>query len=144
MLSIEDRLAIQQLHARYCACLDTGDVKGWAQCFTIDGEFGVRTMHKGRDRLEAHGAVVMSRRQSNPWANVQHWNGNLIVEGDASGARAMSYLAMVGKTRDSGALTIVAQGWYSDTLRKEHGEWKFASRRIAFDTPRPDSIPKPS
>jgi len=144
MLSIEDRLAIQQLHARYCACLDTGDVKGWARCFTRDGEFGVRTMHKGRDRLEAHGAVVMSRRQNNSWTNVQHWNGNIIVEGDASGASAMSYLAMVGRVKDSDALTIVAQGWYNDTLEKEDGEWKFSTRRISFDTPRPDSIPQQS
>ncbi len=144
MLSTEDRLAILQLHARYCACLDTGDVKGWAHCFTVDGKFGVRNMHTGRAAIEAHGLIVLSRRRANPWANVQHWNGNIIVEGNADSAVATSYLAMIGKTRDSGALTIVAQGWYSDDLKKENDDWKFSSRRICFDTPPQDSIPKKS
>ena len=37
---------------------------------------------------------------------------------------------------------MVIQGWYSDELEKESGEWKFKARRVAFDTPSPDFIPK--
>jgi hypothetical protein len=140
MLSPEDRFAIEQLLARYCACLDLGDARGWAQCFTVDGEFGVRNMHKGRDRLEVHCADVFLRRQANPWANVQHWNGNLVVEGGAGAARALSCLAMLGRVRDTGAMTIVAQGWYHDQLRKIDGHWLFQSRRISFDAPPPDFV----
>jgi len=142
MLSIEDRIAIQQLYARYCVCMDTGDMKGWAHCFTVDGEFATYTVHKGRDNIEAYGADVMARRQTNPWTNGQHWNNNLIVEGDGGKAQAMCYLMVIGKMKDSGEMKIVIQGWYGDELAKEDGQWKFKARRVAFATPAPDFIPK--
>ena len=138
MLNAEDRFAIKQLFARYCACLDLGDAAGWAQCFTPDGEFGVRNMHKGRIRLESHCAEVFARRRANPWANVQHWNGNVILDGDATFASAQSCFAMLGSERASGAVTIVARGWYDDRLHRIDGRWLIRSRRICFDTP-PDS-----
>lgn len=87
MLSIEDRIAIQQLYARYCACMDTGDMQGWAHCFTEDGVFETFTNHRGRDNIAAYGADVMARRQTNAWTNGQHWNNNIIVEGDRDAAR---------------------------------------------------------
>ncbi|MBM3345843.1 MAG: nuclear transport factor 2 family protein [Betaproteobacteria bacterium] len=142
MLSTTDRIEILQLHARYCACLDTGDAQGWARCFTVDGEFGVCNMHRGRDRLAVHCADVVARRRANPWDNVQHWNGNIIVEGGAGRDHAMSYPATLGRQRDSGAQAIVANGWYRDTLAQEDGAWKLSSRRIAFETPASVIIPQ--
>ena len=133
-MSPEDRFAIEQLLARYCACLDLGDPAGWARCFTIDGEFGVRNLHKGRDRLEAHCADVLARRRANPWANVQHWNGNILVEGDENAAAAQSCFAMLGREKESGALIIVARGWYDDRLWKVDGDWLLRSRRIRFES----------
>ena len=84
---------------------------------------------------------MLARRLANPWANVQHWNGNIVVEGNSASARSVSYLTMLGRTRDSGNLIIVAQGWYDDLLHKVDGHWLFNSRRISFDTPPPDLVP---
>ena len=142
MLSIEDRIAIQQLYARYCACMDTGDMRGWAHCFTEDGVFETFTNHRGRGNIEAYGADVMARRQTNAWTNGQHWNNNIIVEGDRDAARALCYLIVIGKMKDTGELRIVIQGWYRDELARENGQWKFKARRVSFDTPSPDVIPK--
>ena len=142
MLTIEDRLAIQQLYARYCACMDTGDMHGWAHCFTVDGEFDTFTKHKGRDNIEAYGADVMARRKTNPWTNGQHWNNNIIVEGDGDSANALCYLVVMGKMKDSGEHRIVIQGVYQDELAKEGGQWKFRARRVSFDMVKPDAIPK--
>jgi len=38
-LSVEDRLDIQELFAKYCWALDLGDADAFVQCFTEDGEF---------------------------------------------------------------------------------------------------------
>ena len=85
---------------------------------------------------------LLEGRPSKPWTNGQHWNNNIIVEGDGSTAKGLCYLAVVGKMKDTGELKIVIQGMYRDELAKIDGQWKFKARRVAFDTPSPDAIPK--
>jgi len=142
MLSIEDRFAIQDLYARYCACMDTGDIKGWAGSWTEDGVFDSFQYHDGRAKIEEYGWGFMQRLLQKKWTNGQHWNNNLIVEGGGDTASALCYLMVIGKMRDSGEMKIVIQGWYADELEKENGQWKFKARRVAFDTPSPAVIPK--
>ena len=142
MLSIEDRFAIQDLYARYCACMDTGDMKGWAASFTVDGIFETYTKHQGRANIEIYGADVMARRKTNPWTNGQHWNNNIIVEGDGRTAQGLCYLVVIGKMKDSGEHKVVIQGTYRDELQKEDGQWKFKARRVSFDTVPPEAIPR--
>jgi ketosteroid isomerase-like protein len=143
MLRIEDRLAIQDLYARYCACMDTGDIKGWANSWTEDGVFDSYQYHDGRARIEEYGWAFMKRLPDMKWTNGQHWNNNLIVEGDGRTADALCYLVVIGKMKDSGELRICVQGVYRDNLVKlPSGEWKFTRRKLMSDMPGPDQIPK--
>src|SRR5581483_6281112 len=82
VLSIEDRFAIQDLYARYCANLDCGDWEAWSRCFTEDGVFtGFREV-RGRAAIADYGRMRCEERPHSPWKLSQHWNNNLVVEGD--------------------------------------------------------------
>lgn len=55
--SAEDRIEIDELYARYCWALDTGDTEGYIALFTPDGEAseetssGATEVYKGRDEI---------------------------------------------------------------------------------------------
>lgn len=55
---VEDRLAIQDLYARYCWALDTGDTEGYVALFTDDAEASEETregtveVRRGRSEIE--------------------------------------------------------------------------------------------
>ena len=52
-IPVEDRLDIQELFAKYCWALDTGDADALVQCFTEDGEFNHlwQGVMKGRQEI---------------------------------------------------------------------------------------------
>ena len=108
MLSIEDRFSIQDLYARYCACMDTGDIKGWANSWIEEGIFDSFQFHDGRAKIEEYGWGFMKRLPDMKWTNGQHWNDNIIVEGNGKTAAGLCYLAVVGKMKDTGELKIAA------------------------------------
>jgi hypothetical protein len=141
VLSIDDRIAIRDLYARYCACLDAGDVDAWVQLWTEDGVFDTYQCSTGREAIHAYIRNVVAGRASKPWRNAQHWNNNLIVEGGGNEAQALCYLMHVGQNRVSSAFTINIQGMYEDELRRIDGRWLFKRRKVHFDTPPPSIIP---
>ena len=142
MQSLEDRFAIQDLYARYCACMDTGDITGWANSWTEDGVFDSYKYHDGRARIEEYGRGFVERWPQMKWSNGQHWNNNLIVEGDGRTATGLCYFVVIGKMRDSGQLKICVQGLYQDDLVKlASGEWKFKRRKLTENMPGPEQIP---
>ena len=142
MLSIDDRIAIHELYSRYCAYLDTCNVDAWSQLFTEDGVFDTYECARGREAITAYIQKVIAARQSKPWRNAQHWNGNLIVEGDGDTAKAMCYLIHVGTLKSSSEQVINIQGTYEDDLIKDAGIWRFKRRKVHFVTTSPDVIPK--
>lgn len=143
MLSVEDRFAIQDLYARYCACMDTGDIKGWANSWTEDGVFDSFQYHNGRAKIEEYGWGFMKRVPDMKWTNGQHWNNNLVVEGDGRTATGLCYIVVIGKMRDSGELKVCVQAHYRDELIKlPGGEWKFKRRTLSQETHLPNQIPK--
>ena len=142
MLSIEDRFAVQDLYARYCACMDTGDIKGWANSWVEDGVFDSYQYHDGRAKIEEYGRGYMKRKPEMKWTNGQHWNNNIIVEGDGKTAKGLCYLVVIGKMKDTEELKVCVQAMYRDDLVKlPDGQWKFKRRKLALDTPPPDAIP---
>ena len=59
-LSVEDRLAITELFARYCWCFDTADVEGFVALFAPDATY---ESHGGR-RFVGHEAIGGYLRQA--------------------------------------------------------------------------------
>jgi len=135
MLSVEDRLAIADLYARHNANVDLGDYERWAHCFTEDGVSHTSTRTQGRAALVAHGKARLESRAKEPWDYPQHWNTNLIVEGDGTRAFGMCYMTRIVRMKDTGAFVTTHLGIYEDLLVKVEGQWLFRSRKLHLDTP---------
>src|SRR5678815_5160198 len=71
-VSIEDRLAIQDLMGRYCHAIDSGDVEGYVAVFAPDGVFrsssGFR--YEGADGIRKFMAEFKTRPHA---PHSQHW-----------------------------------------------------------------------
>jgi SnoaL-like domain len=63
----------------------------------------------------------------------RYWIGNLSVERDGFGARGSCYLAILDVKESPHGAEIQLTGIYTDSLRRQDGNWKFASRQIARD-----------
>lgn len=140
MLTLEDRLALHDLYARYAAYRDLGDIEAWAGCFTEDGIFHAGSELRGRKQIAASRAP--GTLASEPYANVQHWTGNLILEGNAQNASGACYLLRIAKSAASGEIKIITQVFCEDRLVKVEGQWLIAYRKAHFDLPPADIIPR--
>ena len=143
MLTVEDRLAMQALYARYCECFDLGNAEGWVNCFAPDGIFKSAKDFHGHAELRGFVEGRIKVRPEGAQRNVQHWNTNLIVEGDGNKAKGMCYLMLIGQDAASKQIAFPVQGTYSDELVKINGQWKFAQRQSFRDLPPASIIPRP-
>jgi uncharacterized protein (TIGR02246 family) len=129
MLTAEDRVAIEQLCARYANAADTGDAAAWADCFTVDGRFvSFGRTHAGREALMA---VTEGSRNRPPG---RHWIANLVVEATDYGASATAYLAWLHITKSP--VTMPTTGIYRDELVRTPAGWRFRLREFVDDSSR--------
>lgn len=130
-LTADDRQQIQEAIHRYAWALDTGDVEGLQACFTVDGvlvwdAFEVPYEWRGSDELGTFAAFL---RDLATTAGRQHHVSNIIIEGDASAARARSYVAVMLR-QGGGPHAITVMGWYEDELKPTSKGWRIAHRTI--------------
>lgn len=131
VLSVEDRIAIQDVVSRYAWALDTGDVEGFVACFASDGELVWDTFERpeawrGPEALRHFAAFLRDQPMS---AGRQHHVTNLLIEPASEGARGKAYAAVALRQGDGPHLLHV-MGWYEDLYRRENGEWRLARRII--------------
>jgi hypothetical protein len=128
MLELEwvEKLAIQELCARYCHTIDSQDSKGWAGCFTADGAFELDGWAiRGRPALveyaEVHARLIRCRHMTlNPLYEVQ---------GDRAKGRSTTVVTLA----TPGGFKILGQGYYDDLLVKDSGSWLIAHRAVRND-----------
>ncbi len=128
-LSIEDQIAIEILYRTYNHRVDLlGDAAGVADCFTEDcsydhGRFG---RHEGRAAITAFMQAAIDDQE----AGFQHWNGNLLIEGEGDDATATAFVM----TLDARTLppVIARASVYRDVLRRTPKGWRFVSRRVGY------------
>jgi len=131
MIGIEDRLAIQDLMARYAWALDTGDVEGFVSCFTADAVV-LEEVFEDPDRWEGQEGIrhlAEHYRQSAGFPGRQHHISQLLIEGAAPECTARSY-AFVTECHGEPPYTLRFTGYYEDRVRREADGWRFVSRRI--------------
>jgi hypothetical protein len=118
-----EKLAIQELCARYCHTIDSQDSEGWARCFTADGVF------------EFDGWAIRGRRALAEYAAVharvmrcRHMTLNCLYEvrGEQATGRSTTVVTLATK----GGYKILGQGAYEDQLVKDGGEWLIVHRRV--------------
>jgi hypothetical protein len=121
-----EKLAIQELCARYCLTIDAQNSDGWADCFTPDGGFEfdgwvIRGRAALREYAEVHARVMRCR----------HMTVNLLY--DVHGEEAVGRAATVVTLATNGGYKILGQGLYEDRLVKREGNWRIDYRKLKTD-----------
>jgi ketosteroid isomerase-like protein len=130
-LSVADRIAIQDLIARYAWALDTGDVDGLVACFTPDCVV-IEEVFEDPDRWEGHAGVrgLGEHYKNSPgFPGRQHHVSQSIVEGDSERCTVKAF-AFVTECRGEPPYTLRFTGYYDDVLLQVKGQWLFHERTI--------------
>ena len=129
-LTVEDRLDIQDLMARYSRAIDFGCWEELPGFFTEDCtlDFGkVMGSHRGRDGVHGFAKIL-----TGTGLTMRHYVTNCIIDGDGERATAVTYvLAFTGSI---GSL-VPTTGRYEDELRKVGGHWLLHVRRGIIEMP---------
>jgi hypothetical protein len=130
-VSIEDRLAINDLFVRYTCAIDAGDVDTLVECFTENGSLQSPAVgeYAGRVAIRAFARRFAAFRQKG--SQLRHVISNLVVQVDGDRANASCYL-IVFLTKD-GKSQLLAPGQYECELRKVNGDWLFQKRVVKHD-----------
>lgn len=121
-----EKLAIQELFARYAHAIDNLEVEPWVQCFTPDGVLQVATRAmRGAAALRGYAEVHVKE------IRCRHMMSNFLYE--VRGNEATGQCSMLATLATAGGYKIFAQGRYVDRLVKHDGQWKIAHRRVETD-----------
>ncbi len=132
MITLEDKLAIQELVARFAHCSDYGDWRGLEELYVpniITEMDGIPIKYEGIAAQVEH--AKESDRQAS--GKNRHFNFNIIVY-EQSGVTVVDYMFInVNAGSAPMAAQIVVSGRHRDTVVKTADGWKFARRRVTFD-----------
>ena len=136
----EDRIAVEDVMARYVWAVDSLDAEGYVAVFTEDAVIDSNgSISKGHDEIRSIVTSLMKRRDDNkakglPTANLYHVISNVRITFPKPGeALHQSYWQTVRRDK-SGAMTAAAMGRSEDRLVKRGGQWLIQSRRLTVFT----------
>jgi uncharacterized protein (TIGR02246 family) len=131
VLSVQDRLSIEDLFIRYTCALDAGDVETLVACFVEDGSLESPAVGKyaGRDAIREFATRFARFRQNG--SQLRHVISNLRAAVDGDRASAQCYL-LVFVTRD-GKSRLLGPGAYDCELSRIEGQWLFQRRIVTMD-----------
>jgi ketosteroid isomerase-like protein len=129
IITVDDKITIQELIATYNIALDNKNIDEWTNTWTDDGIWSTTFGEaKGIPELKN-----MIDQVTNEFASgKRHLSTNIIIEDAPNNmASAKSYLIV---TEAKKTPEVVASGTYSDILKKNNnGEWKFVQRKLDID-----------
>lgn len=126
LAQLRDRIAVQELSARYNRAFDDVDVETWLDTFTHDGEMSLN----GREWL---GQDALRRLITRVGFGMVHMTTDavVIVEGDR--AVQQCSLLLLRRQRDRAAVSLITSGRYTDTLVRTTSGWRFRRRDAVTD-----------
>ena len=136
----EDRIAVEDVMARYVWAVDSFDADGYVAVFTEDAVIDSNgNISKGHEEIRKVVTNLIKRRDDNkakglPAGNLYHVISNVrITFPKANEALYQSYWQTVRRDK-SGAMTAAAMGRSEDRLVKRGGQWLIQSRRLTVFT----------
>lgn len=136
----QDRIAVEDVMARYVWAVDSLDADGYVAVFTEDAVIDSNgAISKGHDEIRRIVTGLLARRADNrakglPTANLYHVISNVRVTfPTASEAVHRSYWQTVRRDA-SGAMVAAAMGRSEDRLVKRNGTWLIRSRTLTVFT----------
>jgi 3-phenylpropionate/cinnamic acid dioxygenase small subunit len=146
-MTIELRLRIQDLNARYAQAIDDNKLEAWPDFFTENGRYRVTTaenFERGLPLGMIHAtsrAMLRDRVRSLRDANVyeaqryRHLLGAPLVTHGTEGMVEAQTSFMVARTMHSGEITLFATGRYHDRIvLDDGGEARFAEKLVILDS----------
>ena len=138
--SYEDRIAVEDVMARYVWTVDSLDADGYVAVFTEDAVIDSNgSISRGRDEIRKIVTGLIQRRDDNkakglPTANLYHVISNVRITFPKPGeALHQSYWQTVRRDKD-GRMTAAAMGRSADRLVKRNGQWLIQSRTLTVFT----------
>ena len=136
----EDRIAVEDVMARYVWAVDSLDADGYVAVFTEDAVIDSNgAISKGHEQIRKIVTDLIKRRDDNkskglPTANLYHVISNVRITFPKSGeAVHQSYWQTVRRAED-GRMIAAAMGRSEDRLVKRNGKWLIQSRKLTVFT----------
>ena len=136
----EDRIAVEDVMARYVWAVDSFDADGYVAVFTDDAVIDSNgTISKGHAEIRKIVTNLIQRRDDNkakglPASNLYHMTSNVRITFPKSGeALHQSYWQTVRRGKD-GTMIAAAMGRSEDRLVKRNGQWLIQSRKLTVFT----------
>ena len=138
--SYEDRVAVEDVMARYVWTVDSLDADGYVAVFTEDAVIDSNgSISRGRDEIRKIVTNLIQRRDDNkakglPTANLYHVISNVRITFPKPGeAVHQSYWQTVRRDKD-GRMIAAAMGRSEDRLVRRNGAWLIARRTLTVFT----------
>ena len=132
----EDRVAVEDVMARYVWAVDSFDADGYVAVFTEDAVIDSNgNFSRGRDEIRKVVTNLIKRRDDNkakglPAANLYHMVSNVrITFPKANEALHQSYWQTVRRDTD-GKMIAAAMGRSEDHLVRRNGKWLIQFRKL--------------
>jgi uncharacterized protein (TIGR02246 family) len=136
----EDRIAVEDVMARYVWTVDSLDADGYVAVFTEDAIIDANgNISKGREEIRKIVTSLIQRRDDTkakglPSSNLHHLISNVRITFPKPGeALHQSYWQTVIRDKD-GKMTAAAMGRSEDRLVKRNGKWLIQSRKLTVFT----------
>jgi uncharacterized protein (TIGR02246 family) len=136
----EDRIAVEDVMARYVWTVDSLDADGYVAVFTDDAVIDSNgSISKGHAEIRKIVTGLIERRDANkakgvPTANLYHVISNVRITFPKPGeALHQSYWQTVRRDAD-GKMTAAAMGRSEDHLVKRNGQWLIQFRKLTVFT----------
>ena len=136
----EDRIAVEDVMARYVWAVDSLDADGYVAVFTEDAVIDSNgTLSRGHKEIGEIVTNLIQRRDDNkakglPTSNLYHMVGNVRITFPKPGeALHQSYWQTVRRDQD-GKMIAAAMGRSEDLLVKRSGKWLIQSRKLTVFT----------
>jgi uncharacterized protein (TIGR02246 family) len=136
----EDRIAVEDVMARYVWAVDSLDPEGYVAVFTEDALIDSNgSVSRGHEEIRKIVTGLIQRRDDNrakglPTSNLYHVISNVRVAFPKPGeAVHQSYWQTVRREKD-GKMTAAAMGRSEDRLVKRNGKWLIQFRKLTVFT----------
>jgi uncharacterized protein (TIGR02246 family) len=136
----EDRIAVEDVMARYVWAVDSLDPEGYVAVFTEDAIIDSNgSISKGQEEIRRIVTSLIQRRDDNkakglPTSNLYHVISNVrITFPKPAAAVHQSYWQTVRRDQD-GRMIAAAMGRSEDRLVKRRGKWLIQSRKLTVFT----------
>src|SRR5262245_42592057 len=136
----EDRIAVEDVMARYVWSVDSLDADGYVAVFTEDAVIDSNgNISRGHEQIRAIVTNLIKRRDDNkakglPTANLYHMISNVrITFPKTNEALHQSYVQTIRRDTD-GKMIAAAMGRSEDHLVKRNGKWLIQSRKLTVFT----------